>query len=233
MRTAFIGASDISIETAKALVKNGHEVIIIETDKARIEELSEDMDCSFLHGDGSRPDVLRELNPEQTDILFCLTASDQANVIASLVGRSLGIRRVVTSVRDEQFEHVCRELGLKDVIVPYRTISRYLEDMVGGSKNVDFSTVLKHEARFFSFTAKEGDAVTVKDLKLPAGARVAMYYRDGKFAHADEETTLRAGDEIVILTHSKNMGELERRWEPTQRVEPPSDSAFGEGDNRK
>jgi trk/ktr system potassium uptake protein len=214
MRTVFIGASEISIETAKALVKKSHQVVIIETDKAKIDELSEDMDCSFLHGDGSRPDVLREVNPEQTDILFCLTASDQANVIASLVGRSLGIKRVVTSVRDEQFESVCHELGLKDVIVPDRTISRYLEDMVSGSKNVDLSTVLKYEARFFSFIAKEGDAVAVKDLKLPADARVAMYYRDDKFAHADEETTLRAGDEIVILTHSRNLGELEKRWEP-------------------
>jgi trk system potassium uptake protein TrkA len=45
------------------------------------------------------PNILREVNPEQTDFLFCLTDSDQANVIASLVGRSLGFKRVVTSIR--------------------------------------------------------------------------------------------------------------------------------------
>jgi trk system potassium uptake protein TrkA len=186
------------------------------------------MDCSFLHGDGSRPDVLREVNPPQTDILFCLTNSDQANVIAGLVGRSLGFERVVTSVRDEQFESICHELGLKDTIVPSRTISRYLQDMVSGSTNVDFSTVLKDEARFFAFTADEGDALTVKELKLPKEARVVMYYRQGKFAHADEETALRAGDEVVVLTHSKNLGELEKRWEPKQRVGQAPDSIGGE-----
>ena len=41
--------------------------------KTNIDELSDEMDCSFLQGDGSRPDILREVNPEQTDILFCLT----------------------------------------------------------------------------------------------------------------------------------------------------------------
>ena len=76
MRTVFIGAGQVSVETAKALVKDGHEVIIIETDKAKIDELSEEMDCSFLQGDGSRPNVLREVNPAQTDFLFCLTNSD-------------------------------------------------------------------------------------------------------------------------------------------------------------
>jgi trk/ktr system potassium uptake protein len=228
MRTVFIGAGEISVETAKALVQKGHEVVIIESDKVKVDDLSEEMDCSFLHGDGSRPDVLREVNPRQTDILFCLTNSDQANVIAGLVGRSLGFERVVTSVRDEQFESICHELGLKDTIVPSRTISRYLQDMVSGSKNVEFSTVLKEEARFFTFLADEGDGVTVNELKLPKEARVIMYYREGKFALADEESTLRAGDEVVVLTHSRNLGELEKRWEPKPKVDQPPDSIVSE-----
>jgi trk system potassium uptake protein TrkA len=212
MRTVFIGAGEISVETAKVLVTKDHEVIIIETDKDKIEVLSKEIDCSFLHGDGSRPDVLREVNPAQCDILFCLTDSDQANVIASLVGRSLGFKRVVTSVREAQFENVCHELGLKDTIVPYRTISRYLVDMVSGHENVYLSAVLKDEARFFSFIAREEHAGTVNELELPADARVVLFYRDDKFVFADEEAKLRTGDEVVVLTHSKNLGELERRY---------------------
>ena len=223
MRTVFIGAGEVSVETARALVKKGHEVIIIETDKAKIDDLSEEMDCSFLHGDGSRPDILREAIPEQTDILFCLTDSDQANVIASVLGRSLGFKRVVTSIRDEQFEGICRELGLEDTIIPSRTISRYLQDMVAGDKTVELSTVLKDEARFFTLIAKEEDTVAAKDLKLPGDAKVICYYRDGKFLHADEQTTFRVGDEIVILTHSKNMPALQERW----HVEPVKAGSMG------
>jgi len=225
MRTVFVGAGKVSIETAKALIKKGHEVVIIETDKAKIDELSEEMDCSFLQGDGSHPNLLREVNPEQTDFLFCLTDSDQANVIASLVGRSLGFNRVVTSIGDPQFEGICRELGLKDTIIPSRTISRYLEDMVGGGENVELSTVIKDEARFFTLIAKEEDTVAAKDLKLPTDAKVICYYRDGKFSHADEETTFRIGDEIVILTHSKNMPALQERWPPKSAQEEPADAA--------
>jgi trk system potassium uptake protein TrkA len=224
MRTVFLGAGKVSVETAKALIKKGHEVIIIENDKAKIDALSEEMDCSFLQGDGSQPNLLREVNPGQTDFLFCLTDSDQDNVIASLVGRSLGFDRVVTSIGDPQFEGICHELGLKDTIIPSRTISRYLEDMVGGGENVELSTVIKDQARFFTLTAKEEDAVAAKDLKLPAGAKVICYYRDGKFSHADEETTFRTGDEIVILTHSKNMPALQERWHPQPAQEEPADA---------
>jgi trk system potassium uptake protein TrkA len=225
MRTVFVGAGKVSIATAKALIKKGYEVVIIETDKARIDELSEEMDCSFLQGDGSQPNILREVDPAQTDVLYCLTDSDQANVIASLVGRSLGFKRVVTSIGDQQFEGICHELGLKDTIIPSRTISRYLEDMVGGTENVELSTVIKDEARFFTLIAKKEDAVAAKDLKLPADAKVICYYRDGKFSHADEETTFRVGDEVVILTHSKNMPALQKRWQPKPAREEPADAA--------
>ena len=215
----------MSVETAKALMKKSHEVVIIETDKTKIDELSEEMECSFLQGDGSHPDILREVNPAQTDFLFCLTDSDQDNVIASLVGRSLGFKRIVTSIGDPQFEDICRELGLKDTIIRSRTISCYLEDMVGGSENTEMSTVIKDEARFFTLIAKEEDAVAAKDLKLPADAKVICYYRDGKFSHADKETTFRMNDEVVILTHSKNMPALQERWLPKQTQKEPAYSA--------
>lgn len=145
MRAVFVGAEQVSVETAKALSEKGHEVIIIEIDKAKIDELSDELDCSFLHGDGSQPNILREVNPAQTDFLFCLTDSDQANVIASLVGRSLGFDRIVTSIGDPQFEGICHELGLKDTIIPSRTVTRYLVDMVGSGESVEPSTGIEEK----------------------------------------------------------------------------------------
>jgi trk system potassium uptake protein len=135
----------------------------------------------------------------------------------------------VTSIGDPQFESICHELGLKDTIIPSRTISRYLEDIVGGGENVELFTVIKDEARFFTLIAKEQEAVAAKDLKLPADAKVICYYRDGKFSHADEETTFRIGDEIVILTHSKNMPVLQERWQPKSAQKEPADAASKKG----
>jgi len=223
MRIVFIGAGEVAIGTARLLIGKGHEIVIIEKDKTKISELSSQLDCSFLQGDGSRPDILREVNPEQTDVLVCLSNSDQANVIASLVGRSMGFKRVVTSIADPQFESICLELGLKDTIIPSRTICRHLEDMISGLGNFELSVVIKDEARFFTLIAKEEDAVTAKELKLPSDAKVVCYYRDEKFFHADDETQFRKGDELVILTHSKNMPELLERWQVATQEKEQAD----------
>jgi len=216
MRLVFVGASKLTVLTAKYLSERGHEIVIIEQDRARIEALSDQLDCSFLHGDGANPDLLREAGPDQTEVLFCLTDDDKDNLVASLVGRSLKFKRIITRIHDPQFEPICRELGLQDIIVPERTVSRYLADMVRGLDVIELSTMIRDDARLFSFTTREEDAGSVADLALPDRARVICYYRQGKFALADPDTKLREGDEVVVLTRAENLEALRERWQPRQ-----------------
>lgn len=109
-----------------------------------------------------------------------------------------------------------------DTIIPSRTISRSLVVMVSGSENVQLSTILKDEARFFTLIADK-ETGAARALGLPADARVICYYHDGKFSHADEETTFVEGDEIVILTHSKNIPTLQERWQTKSTPEEPAE----------
>ncbi len=219
MRVVLIGASEVAIRAAELFIGRNYEVVIIETDRSRIDALSQELDCSFLHGDGSKPTILKEADPKQSDFLFCLTDNDQNNIIASLVGRSLGYNRVVTRIQDPSFEPICMELGLEDIIIPSRTIGRYLVDMVAGVGIPDISTMLKGEARLFSFIASENEAVPISELGLPQGARVICFYRQGLFYLPEDGSLLAAQDEVVILTYSSNLSALRERF-TVQSAEP-------------
>jgi trk system potassium uptake protein TrkA len=214
MRIAFLGAGKVSMATARRLLELGHEVVVIERNRQKIDSLSEGLDAAFIQGDGSKPSVLKELGPEQVDVLFCLTNTDQDNIIASLVARSLGFPYVVTKIEDFDLEQICAELGLEHTIIPTRTISNYLADMARGVDYLELTTMIKGAARFFSFRAGKGEAVAIEKLELPDMARVICYYRDGAFHLASDGEKLQEGDEVVILTHSKNMKELTERWTP-------------------
>ena len=219
MRTVFVGAGEITLQATAQLLQRGHEVVIIESDRATIDALSQEYDCGFLHGDGSTPQVLAEADPANTDILYCLTNHDQNNIIASLVGRSLGFERVITRIEDPAFETICRELGLKNTIVPSRTIGRYLADTVEGIDVLELSSAIKMDARLFDFVARPDDAGPLSDLNLPEQARVICYYRNDTFHHADPDDTIRAGDEVVILTHASQLPVLQEHWKPVQAEE--------------
>lgn len=220
MRIAFVGAGDLAVRTARTFIADGYEVVIIDKDRATIDSLAESMDCSFLEGDGSNPDILKEVGPKSTDFLFCLSNSDQDNILASLVGRSLGFKRVVTSIENTAFEDICTELGLTDTILPARTISRYLADMVKGGDTLELSTVLRGKARLFTFTAGTQDQGSVADLKLPADAKAVCLYRGEEFHLLEAKSPVREGDSVVVLTVSDRLAELRERWIPAKRGDP-------------
>jgi trk system potassium uptake protein TrkA len=213
MRIVFSGAESATIMAAKLLIEKGYELIIIDVDKNKIDELSENMDCSFLHGDSQKPAILKEVDPKNCDFLFCLTDSDEANIITSLLGRSMGFKRVVTSIGNPDLENMCREIGLEDIVIPARSISRNIVDMVRGMDNIEWSTILKGEARFFSFVVSSKDSVNFKDMQLPEEAKIIYYYRDDKFFLVDKNTTFKIGDEVIILTNADNLPKLKKRWD--------------------
>jgi trk system potassium uptake protein TrkA len=214
MKAVLIGTTPLSVMTARILLNRGHEVVIIERDMERIDDLKDDLACGFLHGDGTRPGILKEANPARSDVLYCLTNEEQTNIIASLVGKSLGYPRVITQILDPQFEHICIELGLEDTIVPDRTIGGYLSDIFEGQDPVILSTMIRDEARTFSFVTRKEDAGPISNLNLPRESRVVCLYRDDKFTLPDTDMVLKTGDEVVIITHRQNLAELTSRWSP-------------------
>jgi trk system potassium uptake protein TrkA len=214
MRAVFIGAGELSCMTARQLLEKRYEVVVIEQDKARIDELGRDMDVGFIHGDGSKPAILREADPTATDFLFCLCGTDQYNIIASLVGRSLGYRRVITRIEDPSYEHICIELGLEDIIIPDFTIARHLGDLCEGQDSLELSALLKGDARVFAFVASRADEGPLADLNPPKGSSLMFLYRDDKLMLPELETTVREGDEVLIISHAKVIPELQARWKP-------------------
>jgi trk system potassium uptake protein len=213
MRFVFIGSGTLAMLTGRMLVQRGHEVVIIERDRNLIDALQEELDVGFIHGDGTRPAILREADPEATDLLFCLTHDDQANIIASLVARSLGFARVVTKIEDPELEHVCVELGLADSMVPMHTVGRYLADMAEGQNIIEISDILRGEARIYSFRVSAEQAVPIADLRLPNTARTICVYRNGEdFLFAEPDTRLRPDDEVVILTRAGALKGLRERF---------------------
>jgi len=212
MKYVFIGAGSLAVATMRLLIERNHEVVVVERDKEHIDDLVDELDCGFIHGDGSHPAVLREAMPEETDTLFCLSGRDQDNIIASLVGRSLGFRKVVTRIEDEELEHITLALGLETCVVPDRTIGRYLADFGEGHSHAELATMIKGDAHLLSFVAQEEDAGPLQQLELPREARVACVYRGSEFLWPDSELRLKADDEVVLLTHTRHLESLRAQW---------------------
>lgn len=212
MRAAFVGAGATAVGAARMLIRGGHEVILVDVDAAKIKSIGEELDCGLIAGDGSKPAVLREVGPADTDLLVCVTDNDETNILATLVGRSLGFRRIVTKIEEPEFEHICVELGLEDIIIPSRDAAQRLADLAVGTLPEEVSRYFKYGARLFSFVAGDAEAGPVGELALPRRCRVQCLYRNGELIDAEGDATIISGDEVVLFTHERNLLQLKERW---------------------
>jgi trk system potassium uptake protein TrkA len=135
MRIVFIGAGSLTRATTRRLLERGHEVVIVEKDAAVIDALSEEYDCSFVHGDGSRPSILDDVDPASTDCLFCVASEDTANILAAVVARSMDFKKVVVRIENEELLPVCKQLHLEHVIVPDQRVARELIEFAEGEED--------------------------------------------------------------------------------------------------
>ena len=213
MRVVLVGMSPLAVMAARELLDKGHEVVLIEKDPEKLDRLGEELDCGIVRGDGSRPETLEKVGPSQTDFLFCLSNSDEANILAALVGRALGFERVVAKIEDPTLQPICTSLDLHDTIVPDREVAQGLCDMVAGVEHADLSASVREGLRFFNFALGEDGPRHVRDLELPKGARVIARSRGDASVLADADTSLEPGDELVLLLEEELLPELKKRFE--------------------
>ena len=126
MRIVITGLTAMSLEAARAFAKRGDDVILIDPDWETFEEVADDLDVAFIKGDGARPDVLAQANPDKVDVMYALCEGDKDNIIAALVAKAAGIKRVIPKIEDRTYHPICDEIGLDERVDPAHAIARAL-----------------------------------------------------------------------------------------------------------
>lgn len=216
MRIVIVGASRFGQATTERLLETGHEVVLIDKDREKLESLAEQLDCGMLHGDGSLPSIQREAFGDHADALVLLTNNDDVNILAAAVGKSIGFGRVVPQIVRPELISVCEELGLDDLIAPHSRIARAIVHLLEDNED----TAL--ELRFHSGLQVRGyrvpdrmDGRTVAELALPRQSRAVGIARGEDETLVSDDTRLCAGDKLLVLID--------------QAVEDDLDALFGEG----
>ena len=103
MKILIVGAGDVGMTVAALSSSQGHDVVLIDVDRARLRAAEEALDAQVLCGDATRRSTLREAGAPGADVVFTTTHDDQANLVAAALARQLGARYAAARVDDPTF----------------------------------------------------------------------------------------------------------------------------------
>ncbi|MHC1787588.1 MAG: Trk system potassium transporter TrkA [Christensenellales bacterium] len=141
MRIVIIGDGKVGHTLATQLIKEGHELTIIDRNEKVLQRSMDELDALVIQGNGVSAATLQEAEAKDADIVIAVTISDEINMLCSLTAKKLGAQYTISRVRDPEYmkslPFLMKELHIDYVINPERStaleISRILRYPFAGS----------------------------------------------------------------------------------------------------
>lgn len=215
MKIIIVGAGRIGGSIAESLVSEANDITVIDMNPSHIEQLQSHFDLRGLIGDATSPDVLIQAGAEDTDMLIAVTASDETNLVVTLLAAKLfNIPTRIARVRNSELRNHPQILGKEgfgatSIIWPEQTITNYIVKLIkypGANQMFEFGD---GSATLISVRTKAGSPLVgrpISDLRthLPKiAARIVTVFRRNRRLELNTDTVIESGDEVIVLCDAR------------------------------
>jgi trk system potassium uptake protein TrkA len=206
MHIIIIGSGKTGKHIIDAAVNDQNEVFVIEKNKELADWVATNYDCVVIHGDATKVEILKEANAEKADAIIVSTNDDAVNMLVILLAKQLGIKRLVSSVNNEDHIPVFEQLGIDTVESPYRLNGKYLYRAVQGGHVKDFLDLGDGIEILELIISKNSILIekAIKDLHfekiIPKECKFIVIKRNNQIIVPDGDTEVQNNDILVVLT---------------------------------
>ncbi len=215
-RVLLAGGGNIGGTLAKFLEKD-YQVKIIESNKQRAIQLSEELDSAIvLYGDAADPDLLIEENIESMDVFCAITNDDEANILSAMLAKKLGARKVMSLINRPAYVDLV-ESSLIDIALSPHTVT--MGAMLAHIRKGDVVAVhaLRRGAAEAIEAIAHGDEKvskvvgrTIEELELPKGVSIGAVVRGEDVIIAHHDVVIETDDHVILfLTDKRKIHQVE------------------------
>jgi trk system potassium uptake protein TrkA len=202
-RVTIIGGGDVGFQLAAHLETSPSiELSVVEGDPDRGAMLAARLSRTLvLNGDGTDLELLESERVGQSDVLVSVIDNDEKNLLASLLGRQLGVSKVITRVSRPANLRLFELVGI-DVALSARgsAVASILHQITGGRASL--LAVLEHgEARVIEITVPDTfEPRELKGIGTPEDAIVAAILRGDRAIVPRGDDQVEPGDRILVFS---------------------------------
>lgn len=214
MKIIVIGCGTIGKTIIKNVSKEGHKIVIIDTNKYDVEELIERYDVMGIVGNGASLDIQREAGVKGADLVVAVTPQDEINILACLVSKKLGAKSTVARVRNPEYRRqsilMQEELGLSMIVNPEEETAKEIADMINLPSLLKMETFAKGAVNLIEIKLEEnnplvGETLISMSKKLKSKVLICAVERKDEVIIPSGNFKLEIGDRINVTADSQSI----------------------------
>ncbi|MCK5433984.1 MAG: TrkA family potassium uptake protein [Dehalococcoidales bacterium] len=205
MYIIIIGGGEVGYYLSKALLNEGHEILVVEKNAARSEFIIDELGSVCVRGDGCEAATLAQVGTSRADMLIAVTGDDEDNLVACQVAKhKFNVPRTIARITNPKNEAIFKKLGIDVTVSSTNIILEYIEEEVPTHPLTHLLTIRDKgleivEVRIPDDSTTVGKAV--KELSLPPESTLSLLIRKGQKPQVfTANTILQAEDQIIAVT---------------------------------
>ena len=226
MKIVLVGGGKVGTALARQLSEEGHNVTVIDTNKARVEHIGESYDVMSILGNGSSITTLSEAGVEEADVFIAVTGSDELNLLCCMFAKKAGHCHAIARVRNPSYSHeldfIKKQIGISAIINPEMAAAKEISHLLrfpGASKIDTFADGRVRLIKFALPDALDGVAIREIPTRLKSDILVCAVEREGGVIIPNGNFVLQKGDQVTFLaTQEKAHAFFQQLHLPVQPV---------------
>ena len=205
MYIIIVGGGKIGFHLAKALLDEGHEVLVLEKSAEETEFICGQLGSVCMRGDGCEVTTLTEAGTGRADMLIAVTGDDEDNLVACQVAKhKFNVSRTIARIKDPKNEAIFKKLGIDVTVSSTNVILEHIEEEVPTHPLTHLLTIRDKGLELVEVKVPPDSPTVgkqVKELSLPPGSTLSLLIRAQQKPRVPRaDTVLKAGDQIIALT---------------------------------
>lgn len=176
-----VGCGKVGSTLVEQLVKEGHDITIIDKNPQKVQAVSGLYDVMGLTGNGASYSVQMEAGIENTDLIIAVTNSDELNLlcctVAKRVGNCAAIARVRTPDYSREVGYLREKLGLAMIINPELEAAKEVARILYLPTALEVNSFAHGQAELIKFKVPDGnilDGMSVASLGKNIGKNILI-----------------------------------------------------------
>jgi trk/ktr system potassium uptake protein len=222
MYAVIVGGGKVGANVARALLRGGHELTLIESRPQRFAVLEEEFEHMVRHGDGTEIFVLEAAGIARADACIAVTGDDEDNIIICQVARDrFGVQNVIARVNDPRNQAHFDLLGIGPTVCATASILSLIEHEVPEHSLVHLLSLRRENLEIVEVEIHDDSPAAGKrvgELDLPRGSLLISILRAKHALVPDGKTVLEPGDQVVAIVEPAGESDLARQLLPAHRA---------------
>ena len=207
MNIVIAGAGKVGFTIAERLCREGHDIILIDERRDRLDAAANAMDVMGCVGNCAAPSVLKEAEAGEADVFIAASGNDEANLLACQFARQMGARHTIVRLRNQEYwenvDSLRSIMKLSLAINPDHVTAEEISRVLQFPAAMQVDSFPECELEIVTFRIGENSRLNGIELSRLASVfgqkvLVCCAERDGDVRIPDGRFVLRTGDRISV-----------------------------------